>query len=90
MELAKQIVFKTRNDKTFVSRYPDMSKVVPSEKQKVEKSRFASAVIYAKSVLADPIKKEEVANRTPPEKLIYHQAIKEYISLSQSKDLPQT
>ena len=89
-KLANQIVFKTRNNKTFVSRYPDMSKVVPSEKQKAEKGRFAKAVLYAQSILADPIKKQELAARTPPGKLIYHQAIKEYMHRNDSEDGPQT
>lgn len=75
----KQIVFKTRNGKTFTSAYPDMSKVVPSEKQLAEKSRFAAAVQYARSVLADPVKKAAVAARTPQGKLVYHQAIREYL-----------
>lgn len=79
-KLNKLIVFKTRNNKTFVSRYPDMSKVVPTEKQKLEKSRFAQAVAYAKAVLADPIKKQAVTLRTPPGKLVYHQAIKEFMA----------
>jgi hypothetical protein len=77
--LNKQVVFKTRNKKTFVSRYPDMSKVIPSEKQVKEKSRFARAVEYAQSVLADPIKKQEVAAHTLPGKYIYHQAIRDYM-----------
>ena len=77
--LNKQVVFKTRNKKTFMSRYPDMSKVVPCEKQVKEKSRFARAVEYAQSVLADPKKRLEVAARTPSGKFIYHQAIKDYM-----------
>ncbi|OAQ38785.1 hypothetical protein A5893_12105 [Pedobacter psychrophilus] len=75
----KQIVFKTRGNTTFTARYPDMSKVVPSEKQLAEKSRFAKAVEYAKAIIADPIKKMEVAAHTPKGKLVYHQAIKDYL-----------
>lgn len=75
----KQIVFKTRNNITFTTRYPDMTKFVPSEKQKLEKNRFAKAVAYAKTILANPVKKVEVASRTPIGKLVYHQAIKEYL-----------
>jgi hypothetical protein len=79
-KIGKQVVFKTRNDITFISVYPDRSKVVPSEKQLAEKSRFAEAVHYAKSVLADSVKKAEVAARTPKGKLVYHQAIKDYLN----------
>jgi hypothetical protein len=75
----KQIVFKTRGKTTFTARYPDMSKVVSSKKQLAEKSRFAKAVEYAKAILANPIKKIEVAAYTPKGKLVYHQAIKDYL-----------
>ncbi|WP_026904087.1 hypothetical protein [Pedobacter glucosidilyticus] len=78
--LNKQIVFKTRNEKVFVCSYPDMSNVVPSEKQIKEKSRFSKAVRYAQSVLADPKKKQEVAAHTPPGKSVYHQAITDYMA----------
>jgi hypothetical protein len=74
----KQLVFKTRNGKTFISKYPNRSKVIPSEKQLVEKVNFRNAVSYAKGILANPILKAEVQQRTPPGKLVYHQAIKEY------------
>ena len=76
-----QLVYKTRNGKTFISKYPNMKKVVASEKQLLEKSIFRDAVHYAQSILADPGKKSEIAKRTPKGKLIYHQAIKEFYAL---------
>jgi hypothetical protein len=59
-----------------------MTKVVPTEKQKKEKNRFAQTVAYAKAILADPIQKQAVASRTTLGKLVYHQAIKEYMELN--------
>ena len=56
-----------------------MSKVVPTEKQLLQKSRFAKAVEYAKAIIANPEKKIEVASYTPKGKLVYHQAIKDYL-----------
>ena len=53
----KQIVFKTRGYTTFTDRYLDRSKVVPTEKQLLQKSRFAKAVAYAKAIIANPEKK---------------------------------
>lgn len=75
-----QLVFKSYSYGTVVSKIPDMGNIVPSEKQKVEKHRFKKAVAYAKEVLADPVKKAEMAYRTPTGKLVYHQAIKEYLA----------
>lgn len=74
------IVFKTYSYGTITSKVPDMSNVVPSEEQKDKRERFKKAVAYAKEVLADPIKKAETAYRTPPGKLVYHQAIREYLA----------
>lgn len=73
-------VYKTYHYGTVVSKVPDMSQIVPSEEQKAKRARFKRAVTYAKEVLADPVKKAEMACRTPPGKLVYHQAIREYLA----------
>lgn len=73
-------VFKSYSYGTVVSKVPDMSNIVPSEKQKTERRKFREAVAYAKQIIADPTKKAEMAYRTPPGKLVYHQAIREYLA----------
>ena len=55
--VGKQLVFKQYQDKTVVTRYPDMSKVKPSEGQKEKRKRFAEAVTYATAINRDPQQK---------------------------------
>ena len=50
----KQLVFKKYGNKTVVSRYPNMKKVVPSERQKEQQAQFAEAVAYAKAINRNP------------------------------------
>jgi len=73
-------VFKTYSYGTVVSKVPNMSNIVPSCDQKAKRERFKKAVAYAKAILANPVKKAEMAYRTPPGKLVYHQAIREYLA----------
>jgi hypothetical protein len=54
----KEIVFKQYKDRTVVTKFPDMSNIIPTESQLKEKGRFSDAVIFAKEIIADPIKKQ--------------------------------
>ncbi|MBU0694944.1 MAG: hypothetical protein KKE39_00240 [Bacteroidetes bacterium] len=76
----RQLVFKTYASGTVVTKFPDMSKVKLTEKQKAQNTRFKNAVSFAKEVLADPEKKAAMLQRTPSGKLVYHQAIAEYLA----------
>ncbi|PWV49692.1 hypothetical protein C7475_105200 [Chitinophaga sp. S165] len=73
----KDFVLKTRGGKTFVSKCPDMSKVVPSALQLEYKNRFMLAVEYAKSIISDPVQKANY--KTRPGSTVYHSAIKDYL-----------
>ena len=57
--LNKQMVIKQYGKTTVISAYPDMSRVVKTEKQKKENSRFREAMAYAKQQMADPVSKAE-------------------------------
>jgi hypothetical protein len=63
--IGKQLVFKNYIYGTVVSRVPDMSNIIPTAKQKEEKSRFKRAVEYAKRVLANAEMRADVESRTP-------------------------
>ncbi len=52
------LVFSQRNGKTFVGKVPKESTKELSEGQKAHRLKFQKAVLYAKSVLNDPAKKE--------------------------------
>ena len=82
----KQLVYRTRNGRTYVSKYPKMDQIVPTERQLQEKSKFSAAVKYAQSLLAKPEEKAALLERAPEGRTAYHQAIKEYYLLLKSED----
>lgn len=49
----RQLLFRQCGGKTVVSRFPDRSTVIYSEKQKQEQRRFADAVSFARVVISD-------------------------------------
>jgi hypothetical protein len=51
------VVYKTRNRKTFITKKSDRSKVVSTKKQAKGRKKFAAAVKFAKAVIKDPEKK---------------------------------
>lgn len=74
------IVIKQYGDKTVVSKYPDMSNVVPSLSQKKKRSRFADAVAYAKTINSSPIFRNDFLKRKGAVKSVYQSALKEFLS----------
>lgn len=75
----KQFVLKQYGTKTIIASYPDMSRVVKTEKQKKENSRFALAVAYAKSQMANPVSKAEYLAKAAEEgKRAYNLAISDF------------
>jgi hypothetical protein len=77
--IGKQIVFRNRGDKTFVSKYPDMSNVVFTEEQLKSNDVFGDAVRFAQDVIRDPVKK--AAYKRKKGSTVYHTAITDYMRL---------
>ncbi len=77
--IGKQLVFKTYNDKTVVSRYPDMSGLVPTQKQKESRSLFKEAVKYARAIILDPEARLAYAAKLPKGKSVYHAALQAFM-----------
>lgn len=74
------IVIKQYGDKTVISKYPDMSNVVPSDSQLGKRSRFAEAVAYAKTINSNPILRIDYVKRYGDSKSVYQAALKEYLN----------
>ena len=81
----ESMVIKNYGDKAVVSRVPDMSNVVPTEKQIKAKGCFAKAVAYAQAIIADPVKKAAYQKKLPKGKTVYHAALKEYMKNNQNR-----
>ncbi len=73
------VIFKNYGDRTVVSKYPDMSKVVKTESQLENQYLFKAAHTYAKNMLADSKKKEAFIKTLPKGKFAYHEAVSKYM-----------
>ena len=73
------IVIKRYGDKTVVSKYPDMSNIIPSDSQKAKRSRFADAVSYAKTINSSEILRTDFLKRVGDVKSVYQSALKEFL-----------
>ena len=73
------IVIKRYGDKTVVSKYPDMSNIIPSDSQKEKRSRFADAVSYAKTINSSEILRTDFIKRVGNVKSVYQSALKEFL-----------
>ena len=74
------IVIKQYGDKTVVSKYPDMSNIIPSDSQKEKRNRFAEAVAYAKTINSSPTLKADYLKRVGEVRSVYQHALKEFLA----------
>ncbi|HET7001240.1 MAG TPA: hypothetical protein VFI33_08025 [Puia sp.] len=71
-------VMKIINGKTFVTKYPDRSKVVYSKEQLGLRDVFAQAAKFASEIVNDPVKKRNYPRQG--RKSIYHCALSDYLA----------
>jgi hypothetical protein len=85
--VAGDIVFKTYYDKTVISKKPDMSNVVLSEKQKKMTRRMIAANAYASTFYVSEEKKIQarVRLKLPAHKSLFHALVKEWMEKEKSK-----
>ncbi|MBO9572026.1 MAG: hypothetical protein J7497_07430 [Chitinophagaceae bacterium] len=77
--LGKQVVFRQRNGKTFLSAYPDMSNRKLSAKQKKVGETMAKASKYANEIMQNPETLKDAQFRLDlPQKRLYNALVKEY------------
>ena len=75
-----EIVIKQYGDKTVVSKFPDMSNIIPSSSQKEKRSRFAEGVAYAKTINNSPVLKADFLKRVGAVRSVYQTALKEFLN----------
>jgi len=78
--IGDQLVFKQYADKVVVSKYPDMSKVKPSELQLEQRKKMAEAIAYAKSVMRNPALSAVYEKDLKPAESIYKKALKDFMN----------
>jgi hypothetical protein len=78
-EAGKLMVIKQYSHGLVVTKYPDMSKIKATKKQKVVRSKFKEAVAYAQSILQDDAQRKLYQQKVKPPQTIYHFALQEYM-----------
>lgn len=78
--IGKELVFKQYANKVVVSKYPDMSRVKPSEKQVQNRQRMKEATAYALSILRNPVLREAFEKTLLPGESVYHRAKKDWFA----------
>ena len=77
--IGKEVVFKIYDDKTVVTKYPNMKNIVPSASQKTQRNKFREAHNYAKKINDNPVSKAAFALKIPAGKSVYRWAVKEFM-----------
>lgn len=74
--IGKEYVVKRYGNRRIITKYPDLSNVIPSAKQVENRSRFKEAVAFAKKVMADRELTAEIKRLTRCGKYVSTAAIK--------------
>ena len=73
--IGKEIVFRQYRGRTIVAKYPDMSNVVPSKKQKKNTSLMGEASAFGKAVMANRALITDPAFMVREGQSLYHAAV---------------
>ena len=79
----KFVVKHYKGRKIVITKYPDMSGIVPSAKQKACRALFREAVVYAKWIVEDAERKEAFRNDLPrrKRKRVFQAAVQMYMRM---------
>jgi hypothetical protein len=83
----KFVVKHYKGGKIVKTRFPDMSGIVPTEKQKVRRDLFREAVVFAKWIIAEEERKLAFKNTLPRKKRkkVYQAALQLYMKMKGNK-----
>jgi disulfide oxidoreductase YuzD len=85
--MARQFVFKQYNGKTFITKYPDMSKRILSEKQLKNNKRMEQANYNAREIMADEeLCKNAQVRLNVTRNRLYTALIREYFTDEKAKE----
>jgi len=89
--VGKMLVYKKYYDKTVVSKMPDMSKRVLSEKQVESNERMRLANVFAKYIYRteEGKLKARIRLKLPAHKSLFHALVKEHLDMNRHLPLQQ-
>ena len=77
--IGKEFVIKHYRYGVVKTKFPDMTKIIASASQRKCRNMFKEAVAYAKTVMADPVKKKEWQKKIKIKNRVFNRIIKEYM-----------
>lgn len=77
-KFGKKLVYRQRGDKTILARQPEKTWKPATARQQEIKESFYEGVLYAKSVIADPILKEIYQKKATRHKSAYNIAVSDF------------
>ena len=77
--IGKEFVIKHYRYGVVKTKFPDMTRIIASAQQRKCRDLFKEAVAYAKTVIADPIKKKEWQKRIKVKYRVFNRIIREYM-----------
>ncbi|HEY0751866.1 MAG TPA: hypothetical protein VGD26_11965 [Chitinophagaceae bacterium] len=83
--IGKRFVIKHYKYGIVKTRYPDMSRIVPSEAQRMRRRLFKRAVVYAQKVYANPALKEEKRRMLRRPKRLFQALMKDWFRQQKEK-----
>ena len=78
-KVGKEFVIKHYIYGVVKTKYPDMTRIIASAKQRKCRNLFKEAVVYARGVYADPVRKKEWWARARNKGHVFNYIIKEYM-----------
>ena len=80
--IGKEFVIKHYRYGVVKTKFPDMTRIIASAQQRKCRDLFKEAVAYAKTIIADPVKKKEWQKKVKIKYRVFNRVIKEYILAS--------
>ena len=77
--IGKEFVIKHYRYGVVKTKFPDMTRIIASVQQRKCRNLFKEAVAYAKTVIADPVKKKEWQKKVRIKHRVFNRIIKEYM-----------
>ena len=75
----KEFVIKHYRYGVVMTKFPDMTRIIASAQQRKCRNLFKEAVAYAKTVIADPVKKKEWEKKVKIKYRVFNRIIKEFM-----------
>src|ERR1035438_7012476 len=82
-KFGKVCIFRTRNKKTFMSPYPDYSKIKWSKNQKAIHRHFADGMIWTRLTLSDPEKRKYYRKKAKRGQSIWNATMSDFLKKPQ-------